>query len=80
MVKNKDPVQKKYFDVRVECTLPAVLSYRVLAEDPQQAITMIKNLQPNSIRHRLLGRKDIKILVYDAGGSVIRLIKHLLGR
>jgi len=80
MQKNKAPVQKKYFDVRVECTLPAILSYRVLAEDSLQAAMMIKNLQPNSVRHRLTGRKDIRVTVYDAGGSIMRLVKNLLGR
>ena len=80
MQKNQATVQKKYFDVRVECMLPAILNYRVLAEDPKQAAAMIKDLQPNSVRHRLIGRKDIKITVYDAGGSLMRLVKNLLGR
>lgn len=81
MKSNKQqPVIKKYFDVRVECTLPATLTYRVLAEDAQQAIEMIKNMQPTAVRHRLIGRREIKIMVYDAGSSMIRFIKNMLGK
>ena len=70
---------KKYFDVKVECLLPATLTYRILAEDEHQAMTLIKNASPNGIKHRLAGKKELKITVYDAGSSIIRLIKNLLG-
>lgn len=71
------PPIKKYYDVKIECMLPATLTYRVLAEDPQQAAELIRGLQPNSVKHRLIGRKDIKLMVYDAGSSMIKLIKNL---
>jgi hypothetical protein len=70
---------KKYFDVRVECTLPATLLFRVLAESPEEAANMIKNLQPNSVKHKLIGRKDNKLTVYQAGCSIILFIKNLFG-
>jgi len=79
MDKNK-PKPKFYFDVRIECMLPATLTFRVLAEDAETASQMIKNIQPNSVQHRLIGRKDIKLTVYDAGCTMIRLIKNLMGR
>jgi hypothetical protein len=71
--------QKKYFDIKVECMLPATLTYRVLADDAEQAVTMIKNLNPNSIKHRLIGRKEIKLTVFDSGSSIIRYMKNLFG-
>lgn len=71
------PKPKFYYDVKIECMLPATLTYRVLAEDPQQASELIKGLQPNSVRHRLIGRKEIKLMVFDAGSSMIKLIKNL---
>lgn len=74
------PKPKKYFDIKVECMLPATLTYRVLAEDPEQAMDLIKRTQPTSVKHKLLGRKELKLTVYDAGSSMIRLIKNLLGR
>jgi hypothetical protein len=68
---------KQYFDVKVECLLPATLTYRVLAEDELQAAEMIKRLQPTSIKHRLTGRKELKLIVYQAGSLIIKFIKNL---
>ena len=56
---NKNPIVKKYFDVRIETWLPATLLFRVLAENPEDVIQIIKGLKPNSIQYNLIGRKDI---------------------
>lgn len=72
--KKELPKQKTYYDVKVECLLPATLVYRVLASDPNEAVALTKSRQPNEVRHRLIGKKDIKLMVYDAGCSMIRLI------
>ena len=74
------PKPKFYYDVKVEAMLPATLIYRVLAEDPEQAAQLIKNMTPNSVQHRLIGRKELKLTVYDAGCSMIRHIINLFGR
>lgn len=73
------PPELHYFDVKVESMLPSTLIYRVLAEDAQQAADKIQGLQPNSVQHRLVGRKDHKLTVYDAGSVWIRLVKKLTG-
>jgi hypothetical protein len=73
------PKQKSYYDVKVECLLPATLTYRVLADDAYQAAELIKGKSPISVKHRLVGKKDIKLTVYDAGSSMIRFIKSLVG-
>ncbi len=78
--KKVKPVEKKYYEVKVECTLPATVTYRILAETPEQALDMIKGKQPNGVKHRLAGRKDIKVMVYDSGSTIVRLVKNLLGR
>jgi len=80
MAKNqpKQPVLS-YYDVKVETLLPATLTFRVLAEDAHQAANLIKNKQPNSVHYRLLGRKDNKLTVYDAGSTIIKFVKNLLG-
>lgn len=70
---------RQYYDVKIECMLPATLTYRVLAEDAQQASELIKGMSPTGIKHRLIGKKDIKLSVYDAGTSMIRYLKNLLG-
>jgi hypothetical protein len=78
--KAKEPKLKFYFDVKVEVMLPATLTYKVLAEDAQQAVNLIKGMQPHSVNHKLIGRKELRLKVYDTGGSMIRFIKELFGR
>lgn len=73
------PKPKFYYDVKVECLLPATLIYRVLAEDAYQASVMIKGQSPVGVKHRLIGRKELKLMVYDAGSSMVRFMKNLLG-
>lgn len=70
---------KFYFDVKVECMLPATLTYRILAEDAQQAAELIKGTQPNSVQHKLIGRKELKLTVYDAGSTMIKWMRRLVG-
>ncbi len=76
--KPNKPKPKYYYDVKVECLLPGTLTYRVLAEDPQEAMSKIKGMTPASVKHKLIGRKEIKAIVYDAGSSMIRWIQKLL--
>ena len=78
-VKSPPIKDKHYYDVKVECMLPATLTYRVLAEDPVQAASLIKGMSPVGVKHRLLGRKDIKLSVYKAGSSLMEWMKNLLG-
>lgn len=76
IVKTAD--EKKYYDVKVEVMLPATLTYRILAGNPEEALQLSKKAQPNAVRHRLVGKKDLKAMVYDAGSSIIRLVKNLV--
>lgn len=77
--KAKLPKPKYYYDVKVECMLPATLTYRVLAEDPLQAAELIKGQSPTGVQHKLIGRKELKLIVYDAGCTFIKFMK-MLGR
>lgn len=72
--------EKHYYDVKVECTLPATVTFRILAETPEEAAELIRGQAPISVQPRLLGRKDHKISVYDAGSTMLRWMKNLLGR
>jgi len=74
------PKPKFYYDVKVEVMLPAILTYRVLAEDPEKAAAMIKGMHPTSIKHRLIGRKELKLIVYEAGCTVIKYMRNLFGK
>lgn len=75
------PIKPKfYYDVKVECMLPATITFRILAESAQQAAELIKGASPIHVHHRLHGRKDLKLSVYDAGSTMLRWMKNLLGR
>ena len=75
----KDKKDKKYYDVKVEAMLPATITYRVFAEDEQEAILLIKKANPQSVKYRLNGKKELKLAVYDAGTTLVRLAKNFLG-
>lgn len=77
---NKKPAvkQKFYYDIKVECLLPSTLIYHILAETAEQAAELIKNQQPSGVKYKLTGRKNIKLMVYDAGSTMIRFIKNLV--
>lgn len=69
------PVQE-YYDIKVEAKLPATLSYRVLANSPEDAIEKCKKLTPNDVKYKLVNKKELKIVVYLAGSTIIKLIKN----
>jgi hypothetical protein len=72
------PPTKKYYDVKVSCMIPAELVYRILAENEHQALELIKGKNPNSVSHKLHGRKELLIKVYDSGSNIMRLLKRLV--
>lgn len=76
--KKKLPLPKFYYDVKIECLLPATVTYRVLAETPEKAAEMIKGMSPTSVKHRLVGRKELKMMVYDAGCNFLKLVRNLV--
>jgi len=80
MAKSPPIKAKHYYDVKVECMLPATITFRILAETPEEAADLIRGAAPVSVVHRLVGRKDHKLSVYDAGSTMLRWMKNLLGR
>jgi hypothetical protein len=73
------PKEKLWYDVKLECLLPATLTFRILAEDASQALELIKGKSPNSVQHKLAGRRDLVAKVYDAGSMMMRHMKRPLG-
>ena len=72
-----DSKQKSYYDVKVTCMLPATLTYRVFAENAQQASEIIKKISPNTVQYKLIGRKEIKMTVFKAGECIIEFVRNL---
>lgn len=58
--------------------LPATITYRVLAESPEEALDLIKKKDPTSVRYILNKKRDLKALVYDAGTTLMRFTKSYL--
>lgn len=75
----KEAAAIKQFDVKIECYVPATVSVRVSAKTPEEAIEKAKKTPPRSVQYRLPAKRDHKISVYDAGMSIIRLVKNLVG-
>jgi hypothetical protein len=74
------PIQKKLFDVKINSKVDAILTFRILAETPEQALELIKNASPMNVQYKLNARRDVKAMIYDAGSLIIRFTKNLLGR
>lgn len=70
------PKQKKLYDIKLECNMPCTLTYRILADDENDAILQIRKHSPNNIKHNINLKRDIKATVYEAGYLMIKLIKN----
>lgn len=82
-MKNKDkkeekPKQKKHYTVKLDSMCPCVLTFKVLAETPEEAAEMVRlNYQsPISVKPKIAGKKDKKITVYELGSSIIKFIRN----
>jgi len=75
--KKKLPIkkEKKHFDIRLEAMAPVILTYRILADDEQDALLQMDKKTPTSIKPIILRKKNIKATVYDAGSSLIKFVK-----
>lgn len=78
MDKVKKPL-KSFYDVRVEIMAPVIITYRVLADDPEDAIIEAKKQKPRDIKPKtsanIINKKPIITTVHKAGCSSIELTK-----
>lgn len=72
------PPVKYYWDVKVECLVPATIIYKVFAETPEQASKMIKSASPNGVQYKFGARIDKKLAVYQSGSNLLKWVKNLL--
>lgn len=79
MIQDKKAAQpiKRYYDVKIEAMIPTTLIYRVLAESPEQAGELYKHQQPIGVKQRLIGKKELKISVYEAGTTMLKFFRNL---
>lgn len=71
-------LNKKMFDIKLEALIPATIHYRIEASSPEEAFTLLKKHKPNKVNYKLIGKKDIKLIVFEAGSTLIKLIKKFL--
>jgi hypothetical protein len=67
----------KYYDVKVECLVPATLIYKVYSESPEKACEMISSHAPQTVKYKLSGKQQLKITVYEAGCCMIKFMKNI---
>jgi hypothetical protein len=72
--KIKQP-EKKYFTVKMETLVPCVITYRIYAKTEEDAIAMTKKATPTSVRPNISLKRVLKATVYDAGSSIVKLVK-----
>lgn len=65
----------KYYDIKLECLVPCTVSYRILAEDENDALSQIDKKTPTAIKPNISKKRNIKATVYDAGSSIMRFMK-----
>lgn len=80
IAKSPPIISKRYYTINVEALIPATLTYRVLAETPEQAVDLMRGLSPTGVRHKIVGKKDLKLTVAESGSSMIKLTRNLSGR
>lgn len=73
---------KQYYTVKLEANAPIVLTFRVFASSPAEAIEIVSRnpLPPlcEPPRPNMSGIKRIKATVYKAGTSIYYLIKNYI--
>jgi hypothetical protein len=75
----KEAAVEKWFDIRTEALIPATIYYKVQAKSAEEAASKIKNATPKNIQYKPAGKREKKLIVYDAGTTTVRLTKNLSG-
>jgi hypothetical protein len=71
---------KQYFTVRLEATAPFTISYRVFAEDEEEALKIFeKSPVVNISRPQLSRMRKMKATVYVSGTNLVKKVKSFMG-
>jgi len=74
--KTQKPKELKSFDVVVECLVPSKITFKVLAEDENEAIDKVNSYSPHKFIPNISKRKNIKATVYDSGTINIKASRN----
>ena len=72
---------KRYYLIKLEVIAPITLTYRVLAENPEEALEIVikkpnTTLQTSQPKFKFALMKKIKASIYLAGTSMIEFVKN----
>ena len=79
MTKEKEEKKKPYkqfYDVKVECTVPAIFVFKVYAESPEEALELYNKKAPIHIQYKPKKLKAIKATIYESGKLLIKFVKN----
>lgn len=63
----KEIPQLEYFEIKVEATIPCLMTFRVRAENAEEALEKFQKQSPNSFKPLFWRKKITKATVYKAG-------------
>lgn len=68
----------KYYLVKIECNVPAVMFYKVLASSEEEAFKAVDRLNPYKIDYSVNQKRKIKTTVIDYATGIIKFIKRFI--
>jgi hypothetical protein len=72
--KTKAP-EKKFFDVKLDALVPCTITYRVFAENENDALLNIDKQTPRNVKPDIRRKRNIKATVYDSGTNNVKITK-----
>lgn len=75
MKTSKQP-ELKYFLVKVECSVPAVMHYKVLASSEEEAFKAADKVNPFKIDYSVTQKRKIKTIVIEYLTGIVKFMKR----
>jgi len=69
------PIEKKFYDIKLEVLCPCVITYRIFAEDENVALLNIDKQTPKNVKPDIRRKRNIKATVYDSGTNNVKITK-----
>lgn len=75
-MKDQKSKQSIYYEIRTEALVPTLITYRIKAESPEEALKLFHKSNPTKVIPQLLRKRNLKATIYEAGKSIIKLTKY----
>lgn len=64
------------YNVVIETLVPTSITYRIYAQNPEEALDKMKRANPTNIQPILRKKRDLKATIYEYGSLIIKLTKQ----